>query len=80
MRTASFLAAFLFVAAAMAPITAGTTAPSTRQSAQSRTAQCDAERKACLASKARTGSFGAQYVAPDDVAACQEAYRICTGH
>ena len=82
MRTVYFSVAVLFAAAAMVLGVAGTTlSSSAAPSAQSRAASCDAERKACLASKAQTGSYGARYVAPDDVAACQAAYRMCvSGH
>jgi hypothetical protein len=80
MRTVHFLAAVLFAAAILAPITAGTAASSsTDPSTQSRKAQCDAERKACYAGKTQTGSFGATYVAPEDVRICEEGYRMCTG-
>ena len=79
MRTVHILAAVLVAAALVAPSTAGMTTSSTQSSAQNRTAQCDAERKACLASKTQTGSYGAKYVPPDDVKMCQDAYRTCTG-
>jgi Ni/Co efflux regulator RcnB len=79
MRTVSILAAVLFAAAAMAPSLTGTTASSTGQSAQSNKAQCDAQRKVCYAGKTQTGSYGAQYVAPEDVRMCEAAYRMCTG-
>ncbi len=78
MRTVSILAAVLFVAAAMAPSMAGTTT-STTPTAQSNKAQCDAQRKACYAGKTQTGSFGATYVAPEDVRMCEAAFRMCTG-
>ena len=80
MRTVQVLAAVVFAAAFIAPSTAATTSPSsTPSAAQSRTAQCEAERKACLASKTQTGSYGARYVAPEDVKMCSDAYRMCTG-
>jgi len=63
----------------MAPGMAGTTTPSNGQSAQSNKAQCDAQRKACYAGKTQTGSFGATYVAPEDVRTCEAGYRMCTG-
>jgi hypothetical protein len=68
----------LFAAAVLAPITAGTAATSsTDTSAQTKKAACDAERKACYAGKTQTGSFGATYVAPEDVQTCEAGYRMC---
>ncbi len=52
---------------------------STTPTAQSNKAQCDAQRKACYAGKTQTGSFGATYVAPEDVRMCEAAFRMCTG-
>ena len=79
MRTIHLFAAVLFAAAAMAPSTAGTaTSSSTPSAAQSHKAQCDAERKACYGGKTQTGSNGTRYVAPEDVRACEDGYRMCT--
>ena len=83
MRTASFLAAALFAATVMIPSMMGVAASSsTTSAAQSKKAQCDAERKACYGAKTQTGSFGSRYVAPEDVKICEDGYRQCVngGH
>jgi hypothetical protein len=83
MRTISFLAAALFAVTVMVPSMTGVAASSsTTSTAQSKKAQCDAERKACYGGKTQTGSSGSRYVAPEDVKTCEDGYRMCVngGH
>jgi len=46
-------------------------------SVEAKKADCDEQRKACLASKAQTGTYGERYVPPEAVKECQEAHNVC---
>ncbi|MFC2074758.1 hypothetical protein ACFLRA_00605 [Bdellovibrionota bacterium] len=40
--------------------------------------QCEQTKDQCMASHTQEGQFGQQFVPPEEVAACMEAFRSCT--
>ena len=76
MRITIILAAAAVAVAAAAVSLPGPSAAATTPTA-ARTAQCEAQKKACLDAGAQTGQWGERYVPPDVVKRCYEAYRAC---
>lgn len=42
-----------------------------------RSANCLAQRQACISAGTQTGTYGARYVLPEVVRQCYESYRAC---
>jgi hypothetical protein len=77
MRTVTVFAFALLLAAIAALNFAGTTAAVA--ATPEKTAQCEEQKKACLAAGTQEGSNGVRYVPPDVVKQCYDGYRTCMG-
>jgi hypothetical protein len=47
------------------------------QPLDSPTRSCDSDRQACMSGSVQTGTYGEEYVPPDAVGMCMDAYRAC---
>ncbi len=47
------------------------------QPQDSPTTSCESDKQACMSGSVQTGIYGEQYVPPDAVAMCMDAYRAC---
>jgi hypothetical protein len=78
MRTIIVFAFALLFAAITALSLSGTVA-SAAAPTPAKKAQCEANKKSCMAAGVQTGIYGERYVPPDIVKQCYEAYHTCMG-